>query len=37
MLAVDAPWGKRDSVSGRLVGWLDTLQMGMGGKDLTFD
>ena len=37
MLAVDASWGKRDSVSGRLVGWLVTVLVDMGGKDLTFD
>ena len=37
MLALDASWGKRDSISGRLVGWLVTVLVGMGGKDLTFD
>ena len=37
MLAVDASWGKGDSISGRLVGWLVTVLVGMGGKDLTFD
>ena len=37
ILAVDASWGKRCSISGRLVGWLDAVLLGVGGKDLTFD